>query len=59
LAVSKAQALALLQRAARKGLGQLRLAWKALSPAAQKVVAGEKERLKAIAQEVRKPTQAG
>jgi hypothetical protein len=56
---AKAKALALLEPAARKGLGPLRFAWKALSPAAQQLVAGEKERLKAIAQKVPEPAQAG
>src|SRR5262249_27029917 len=56
---AKAKVLALLEPAARKGLGPLQQAWKSLSPAVQKLVAGEKERLKAIAQEVHVPAQAG
>jgi hypothetical protein len=49
---AKAQALALVEPAARMGLGPLRLVWKSLSPAMQKLVAAEKERLKVIAQKV-------
>jgi ERF superfamily len=49
---SKAKALALLEPAARKGLGPLQVAWKSLSPAMQKLVEGEKQRLKALAQGV-------
>jgi hypothetical protein len=49
---AKAKALAVLEPAARKGLGPLQCAWQSLSPAVQKLVEGEKARLKATAQQV-------